>query len=81
MWVDALHMSKRVTHTFISQTKDSWSKLRLVGKFSSFAVGHVLLNKDIVTVSKVERIMMTQYLAMWHFHAHEERHRLEKYRR
>jgi hypothetical protein len=52
-----------------------------VGKFSSFAVGHVLLNKDIVTVSKVERIMMTQYLAMWHFHAHEERHRLEKYRR
>ena len=63
------------------QTKDSWSKLRLVGKFSSFAVGHVLLNKDVVTVSKVDRVMMKQYLAMWHFHAHEQRFRLTKYRR
>ena len=53
----------------------------MVGKFSSFAVGHVLLNKDVVTVSKVDRVMMKQYLAMWHFHAHEQRFRLTKYRR
>ena len=63
------------------QAKDPWSKLRLVGKFSSFAVSHVTVQKDIVRTTNVERVMMKEYLTMWHYHAHEERRHLEKYRR
>ena len=64
-----------------TQVKDSWSKLRLVGKFSSFAIGHVLLYKDVVVTTKVERVLMTEYLFLWSEAAKQERRTLEKYSR
>ena len=63
------------------QVKDSWSKLRLVGKFSGFASGHTLLHENVVKITKVEVILMQEYLLMWHRQAHKQKRDQEKYPR
>jgi hypothetical protein len=63
------------------QVKDLWSKLRLVGKFTSFATAHVLIRKDVVVTTKVERVLMKEYLFLWHTTARQQKRSLKQYRR
>ena len=63
------------------QVKDSWSKLRLVGKYSSFAVGHVLVKEDCVSTTKGERFLMRQFCRLWYDTAQKQTRIQEKYSR